>query len=166
MITDFLVQAGAAFLAWAFLAFASYVCTVWCFSYRLQWYRTVRAAGILIGGLGISLGAFYLLSAEWAEITTTIIVPALLCVCGLHALLLILKEFLARRTQLLIHEIRFYTALALLYVLFIGGSALVIHLHTPYVSECFSLSLNYFMYATVVGIFGLSLANHSHKDSY
>ena len=40
---DFLVQAGAALLAWAFLAFASYVCTVWCFSYHMQWYRAVRS---------------------------------------------------------------------------------------------------------------------------
>lgn len=166
MVTDFLVQAGAAFLSWGFLAGVSYVCTVWCFSYHLQWYRAVRSAGILIGGLGIGLGIFYLLSSEWAEITTTIIVPALICVCGLHALLLILKEFLARRTELLIHEIRFYTTIVLLYGVFLGGAGLIIHLHNPYLSECFSLSLNYFIYATVLGIFGLSLANHSHKDAY
>ena len=164
---DFLVQAGAALLAWAFLAFASYVCTVWCFSYQMQWYRAVRSAGILIGGLGIALGAFYLFSAKWAEITTTIILPALVCVCALHALLLMLKEFLSQRTQLLVHKIRFYTTLALLYATFVGGAALIIHLKSPYLSQCFTLSLNYFIYAAVLAIFGLSLRNyHHHGDSY
>ncbi len=163
---DFLVQAGAALLAWAFLAFASYVCTVWCFSYHMQWYRAVRSAGILIGGLGIALGVFYLFSAEWAEITTTIILPALVCVCALHALLLMLKEFLSQRTQLLVHEIRFYTTLALLYATFIGSAALIVHLKNPYLSQCFTLSLNYFIYAAVLAIFGLSLCNHRHGDSY
>lgn len=163
---DFLVQAGAALFAWGFLAFASYVCTVWCFSYQMQWYRAVRSAGILIGGLGIGLGIFYLFSAEWAEITTTIILPALVCVCALHALLLMLKEFLSQRTQLLIHEIRFYTTLALLYLIFLGGAALIIHLRNLYLTQCFILSLNYFIYAAVLAIFGLSLCNHRHGDSY
>ncbi len=163
---DFLVQAGAALLAWGFLAFTSYVCTAWCFSYHMQWYRAVRSAGILIGGLGIGLGVFYLFSAEWAEITTTIILPALVCVCALHALLLMLKEFLSQRTQLLIHEIRFYTTLVLLYASFASGSALIIYLKNPYLSQCFTLSLNYFIYAAVLAIFALSLCNHCHNDAY
>ena len=159
---DFLVQAGAALLAWGFLALASYVCTVWCFSYQMQWYRAVRSAGILIGGLGVCLGLFYLFSAKWAEITTTIILPALVCVCALHALLLMLKEFLSQRTQILVHKIRFYTTLALLYATFVGGAALIIHLKSPYLSQCFTLSLNYFIYAAVLAIFGLSLRNYHH----
>jgi hypothetical protein len=163
---DFLVQAGAALLAWGFLACASYVCTVWCFSYQMDWYRAVRSAGILIGGLGSGLGIFYLFSAQWAEITTTIILPAVVCVCALHALLLMLKDFLAQRAQLLIHEIRFYTTLALLYALFVSGAAFIIHLKNPYLTECFTLSLNYFIYAAVLAIFGLSLCNHRHGNSY
>ncbi len=166
MTTDFLVQAGAALLAWGFLAFVSYVCTVWCFSYQMQWRRFARFAGILIGGLGVGLGFFYILSFEWAEITTTIIIPALICMCALHTLLLMLKEFLSRRANLLVHEIRFYTTLAVLYALFIGSAALVIHLHNQYLSQCFIVCLNYFIYAAVLGLFGLALANHSHSDSY
>lgn len=162
--TDFLVQAGAALLAWGFLAGASYVCTVWCFSYPMVWRHVVRSAGIVIAVMGISVGLFYLFSSWWADITTTIIIPSLVCIFALHALLLMLKEFLAQRVPLYVHTIRFYTTLALLYAFFLGGAAFVIYLKSSYLNQCFSLALSYFIYAAIVGIFGLSLCNHRHRS--
>ena len=165
-ISDFLVQAGAALLAWGFLAFVSYVSAAWCFSYEFEWGNAVRLAGIIISLLVVSLALFYFFSSVWAEITTTIIVPSFICVFALHAFLLMLKECLDRRAPLHIHATRFYVTLALLYLVFLGASALVIHLKSVYLCQCLSLVLNYFIYAAVLGIFALALCNHRHSDSY
>jgi len=165
-ISDFLVQAGAALLAWGLLALVSYVCAVWCFSYDLAWRSALRSAGLVIGGLVLTLALFYLFSSMWAEITTTIILPTLVCIVALHAFLLMLKEFLARRAPLHVRTTRFYATLVVLYVLFIGSCGLVIHVRNVYLCQSFALVLNYFIYAAALGIFLLSLSNHRHDESY
>ncbi len=156
MVKEFMVQAGSALFAWAFLAVASYVCAVWCFSYHVVWHQTVRWVSALIGGFALSVGLLYLINANVAQAITTIIVPAFVCVIALHTLLISLRRYLMERAPSQLHTVRFYTTLALLYVFFIGGSWLLIIVESPFLTNCAELSLNYFMYAAVIGTFILS----------
>jgi hypothetical protein len=156
MITQLTVQVGAALFAWAFLVIASYICTVWCFSYQVVWHRVARWASVGIGGLALSLGVLYAISAQWGDQVTIVLLPALVCMIALHTLLITLRHYLMQRIPSQLHATRFYTTLVLLYAFFIGGSSLLISVKSPFLIDCVVLSLNYFMYAAIVATFILS----------
>lgn len=151
MIKELMVQVGTALIAWITLAIFSYIAAAWCFSYPVVWSYTLHWVTLIVGGLGVSLGVLYLVSADWAYTFTTLLLPAFICVLSLQGLLVALRRYLMQRIPGKLNAGRFYTTLAILYVFFLGGTWCLIMFKNQFLMTCVSLFLNYFIYAAVLG---------------
>ncbi len=163
MLKEMLMQVGAAFCAWALLACMSYFVAVWCFASSMVWSSIIRWVGIIIGSLVVSLGVLYALEAQFADTITKIIIPSLVCLFAMHTLIVSIRTYLFQHSTLHVNKVRFYSTLAVLYAVFIAGVWGLILLKSMVLTQCITLTLQYFIYAAVVGIFILNMVNY-HND--
>ncbi len=166
MLKDVLMQIGAAFCAWGLLACMSYFVAVWCFSSSMVWGHVVRWVGVIVGSLVVSLGVLYGLEANLATTITTLIVPSLICLFAMHTLLMSLRTYLSQHSALQVNTMRFYSTLAVLYALFLAGVWGLILFKSIVLTQCIALTLQYFIYAAVVGIFILNSVNNHDSDMH
>jgi hypothetical protein len=130
-----------------------YVFKAWVYAnFPVAWNRISLwlTVSLLLVALGLLL--LQVVAQSWLSLITTIIVPRVVCVLALHMFMVLFRAYMTIRYQQALSQIKFFTTLAFVYLLFVGGTWFTVSVASPVLTYVTDMIVYFLLQGSVVGM--------------
>lgn len=132
MMSQTLLLLSSVLTTWIIVMGSLYVFKEWVYAnFPVAWNRISLWLTVSMLLIGVSLLLVHVVANNWLSLIATVIIPRIICLIALHMFMVLFKSYMTMRYQQILSKTKFFTTLAILYALFLGGTWMTLAISSP-----------------------------------
>ncbi len=153
MISQTLLLLSSVVTTWIIIMACLYVFKGWVYAgFPVSWNRISLWLTVSFLLIAFSLLFLQVVVNNWLSLIMTIIVPRVVCVIGLHMFMILFRAYMTMRYQQVISQFKFLTTLAMVYLLFIGGTWMTLAASSQVLTYFTDMIVYFLLQGSIIGM--------------